>query len=83
MAEIKLSNDFTNEVQAFRTSGEQLSSAPIPIASAGELSLPTIDAYQERLVRIKSIISQFSQLTNKDAKDMDALATRLRTADAT
>ncbi len=84
MAEIKLNEGFKDEVEAFRSSGESLSnSVVINTISAENLSLPTVDAYQERLFRIRNIMFLFSALVNKDAKDMDDLAARLKVADNT
>ncbi len=82
MAEIKLNNSFSAEVDAFRSAGEGLNAVNISAISAGDVSLPTVDAYQERLFRIRNLIYMFSLLTKKDAADMDALADALRAADA-
>ena len=82
MAEIKLNNSFTDEVNAFRASGGQLDQVSANAASGGSLSLPTVDAYQNRLSKIRMLMVKFRLLTEKDAKDMDALAASLRTTDA-
>lgn len=81
MAEIKLNDSFSEQVEAFRASGGNLDKVSINSISSGELSLPTVDAYQERLFRIRTLIIKFELLTKKDASDMDALATCLKTAD--
>ena len=47
----------------------------------GEHSLPTADAYQDRLFKIRNIMLLFGILVKKDAKDMDDLAARLKAAD--
>lgn len=83
MAEIKLNDSFAAEVDAFRASAGKLDTGNVYSASTGELSLPAADAYQERLFRIRRLIIQFGILVKKDADDMDALAGRLRSADAT
>ena len=82
MAEIKLNQSFTDEVEAFRTSSLDIQELVLvnPI-SAGDLSLETVNAYQDRLHRIRGIMLQFRLLTQKDAKDMDDLATKLNAAD--
>lgn len=82
MAEIKLNNNFIAEVSDFRASGEQLDQVSVNSISVGELSLPTVDAYQDRLFKIRKLMIKFQLLTQKDAKDMAALADSLRTADA-
>lgn len=81
MAEIKLNDNFMVEVNAFRASGEALDQESGSSVSTDYLSLPTVDAYQERLHRIWTLMIKFRLLTQKDAKDMDALATSLRTTD--
>ena len=84
MAEIKLNEGFMGEVEEFRSSGERLSnSVVINTISTGDLSLPTVDAYQERLFRIRNTIVKLHVLVNKDAKDMEAIAARLKKADNT
>ena len=82
MAEIKLNEGFTAEVSAFRESADQLDVVSVSSVSTGGLSLPTVDAYQDRLLRIKTLMIKFQALVQKDAKDMDALANSLRTTDA-
>lgn len=81
MAEIKLNEGFTAEVEAFRDSGERLNTSGVNSVSAEGLTLPTVDAYQDRLFGIWKVMFLFQLLTKKDAKDMDALAERLRAAD--
>lgn len=81
MAEIKLNDSFEAEVQAFRATGEDLDSVNVGEISTSGLSLPTVNAYQERLYRIRVLVGYFMLLTKKDAKDMDELALRLKTAD--
>lgn len=84
MAEIKLNEGFKGEVEKFRASGEELSnSVVINTISTGDLSLPTVDAYQDRLFKIRNIMLLFGILVKKDAKDMDDLAARLKAADNT
>ena len=84
MAEIKLNDSFTAEVDAFRASGESLDTVNVySVVSVGELSLPTVNAYQERLAKIWKLMLQFSVLKKKDAADMDALAATLKAADKT
>lgn len=80
MAEIKLNEGFSSEVEAFRASGEKLSASASSIPT-GELSLPTVDAYQDRFHSIWQIMIKFWALTKKDAADMDALAEKLKAAD--
>ena len=82
MAEIKLNDSFSAEVDAFRSAGGGLGAVDVYAVSAGDLSLPTVDAYQERLFRIRDLIIKLKALTEKDAGDMDALATMLRATDA-
>ena len=83
MAEIKLTESFTEEVEAFRSAGEEIDAASVLSVSNREFSLPTINAYQERLRKIWHVIVAFKMLTKKDAADMDALAARLKIADKT
>ena len=52
MTEIKLTDSFSSEVAAFRASAEDLDSASLISISKGNLSLPTADAYMERLNEI-------------------------------
>ena len=81
MAEIKLTTAFTAEVDSFRSAGARLSEVNTYSTSKGELSLPTVDAYLERLHQIELTVLCLKLLTGKDAKDMDALAARLTQAD--
>ena len=82
MAEILLNDGFTTQVEAFRASGEELDIVSINSISAGDLSLPTVDAFQKRLFKIRTVMIKFELLIKKDATDMDALAAKLKTADA-
>ena len=82
MAEIKLNDSFTAEVDAFRSAAAGLDAGSISAAGAGGLSLPTVDAYQERLYRIQSLMFRLERLVRKDAADMDALAAKLKATDA-
>ena len=82
MAEIKLNDGFAAEVDAFRAPGAEFNTVSINSISAGGLSLPTVEAYQNRLFEIWKLMVKFEVLTNKDAKDMDALAASLKAADA-
>lgn len=82
MAEIKLNDSFTAEVSAFRASGDQLDQVSVNSVSVGDLSLPTVDAYQDRLFKIRTLMIKFQLLTQKDANDMDALAYSLRATDS-
>lgn len=81
MAEIKLNDSFAAQVNAFRASGGDLDKVSINSISSGDLSLKTVDAYHERLYKIRNVMIKFELLTKKDAADMDALASRLRAAD--
>lgn len=82
MAEIKLNDSFAEEVSAFRASGDKLDQVSVNFITAGNLSLPTVDAYQKRLLKIRTLMVKFQVLTEKDAKDMDALASSLQETDA-
>ena len=82
MAEIKLNDNFTSEVEAFRASAAALTAVKASDVAADGLSLPTVEAYQGYLKRIWIVINRFSLLLEKDAKDMDALAASLKAADA-
>ncbi len=81
MAEIKLNDNFATEVNAFRAAGAALDQVSVNVSTEG-LSLPTVDAYQERLHKIQALVIKFRLLTKKDADDMDALAASLKAADA-
>ncbi len=81
MAIIKLNDSFANEVKDFRDAGEALDTENIYKITKGELSLPTVDAYLERLNKIWKVMIKLKFLVNKDAADIDALAGNLRTAD--
>lgn len=81
MAEIKLKDGFAAEVNAFRASGNALDSVSVHSISEGDVVLPTIDEYQDRLFKIWTVIFKFKALTAKDAADLDALAVTLKTAD--
>ena len=82
MAEIKLNETFTQEVSAFRTSGQTLTQVDVNTSSMGEISLETVNAYHDRIFQIRGLMTRFQKLTEKDAKDMDALASALRVTDA-
>lgn len=82
MAEIKLNDAFLAEVAAFRAAGGEISTSSTASVSAGGLSLPTVDAYQQRLTKIADVMLRFQELVNKDAADMEALAAKLKATDA-
>ena len=82
MAEIKLNENFAAQVDAFRTSAAGLDKVVVNSVSADGLSLPTVDAFQDRLFKLRLLMVEFEQLTKKDAKDMDDLAAKLKAADA-
>ncbi len=82
MAEILLNDAFLTEVDAFRASGSELTTVDTGSVSTGDLSLPTVDAYQDRLARIGKLMLSFQKLTAKDARDMDSIAAKLKAADA-
>ena len=82
MAEIKLNEGFTAEVDAFRSAAGGLDTVSVSSVSAGGLSLPTVDAYQERLFKIRTLMIKLELLIKKDAGDMDALAAMLKATDA-
>ncbi len=82
MAEIKLNEGFAAEVDAFRSSGAGLDAVSVNSVSAGGLSLPTVDAYQDRLFKIRTLMIKIELLVKKDAGDMDALAAMLKATDA-
>ena len=81
MAEIKLNESFETQVAAFRASAEELDTVSVNSISAGDLSLPTVDAFQDQLFKIRTVMIKFEQLTKKDAADMDAIAAKLKAAD--
>jgi len=81
MPVIKLNDGFLSQVEDFRASGKELDTVSVNSISTGDLSLPTIDAYQERLFNVWKVMFKFMYLTKKDAEDMDALAARLNAAD--
>lgn len=81
MAEIKLNEGFAAEVEAFRSAGEAINKVVLDSVSAEGISLPTVEAYQDRLYRIWRIMLKFCFLTKKDAADMDKLAATLKAAD--
>lgn len=82
MAEIKLNDSFSAEVDAFRSAGNGFDAVSVNSVSADGLSLPTVDAYQDRLFKIRNLIIKLKLLTRKDAGDMDALAAMLKATDA-
>ena len=82
MAEIKLNEGFTAEVDAFRSAAGGLDAVSVSSVSTGGLSLPTVDAYQERLFKIRTLMIKLELLIKKDAGDMDALAAMLKATDA-
>lgn len=84
MAEIKLNDSFNEEVEAFRTSGEEISKlyAETYTAMDSQLKLPTVDEYQKRFRLIGlSLSAYFSTLIKKDAESMDKLAATLKATD--
>ena len=81
MAEIKLNDGFAAEVNALRASGNQLDQVSVRSVSAGGLSTSTVEAYQERLSKIRTLMLEFQLLTQRDAEDLDALADSLRATD--
>ena len=82
MAEIKLNDSFSEEVNAFRAAGEGINTDGMSSVSAGELSLPTVEEYKNRIHKIWGLMIRFQCLVKKDADDMDALAAALKAADA-
>lgn len=83
MAEIKLNEGFKAEVDAFRSAGEAINTVGLDSISAEGISLPTVEAYQDRLYKIWRVMLKFYFLTKKDAADMDKLAATLKAADTT
>lgn len=81
MAKIKLNDKFAAEVEEFRSSAVALDSSSFTSINVGNLSLPTVDAYQDRLYKIRKLLIRFELLIKKDAKDMDELAAMLKAAD--
>ena len=81
MAKIKLNEGFAAEVEAFRSAGEAINKVVLDSVSTGDISLPTVEAYQDRLYRIWRVMLKFYFLTKKDAADMDKLAATLKAAD--
>lgn len=82
MANILLNDLFSLEVATFRGSAKGLDAPSYFSASTGDLSLPTIDAYKERLNRIWRIMVWTGAVVKKDADDMDAIAAKLKAADS-
>lgn len=81
MAEIKLNEGFLAEVAAFREAGAAINTDGVNSVSAQGLSLPTVDAYLKRLYDIWGLMVWFQSITGKDARQMEALAERLKAAD--
>ena len=85
MAVIKCNDTFLREVDELRDSGikleEAIKKASVFGIRADEVSLPTVDAYQERLIKIWKVIYRLRILVEKDAQDIDALAGALKAAD--
>lgn len=81
MAEIKLNDNFRAEVNAFRAAGGEIEQMSVNAISLGDLSLPTVDAYLNRVHEIEMVLFIIQLLIEKDAKDMDALAESLRATD--
>ena len=82
MAEIKLNDSFSSEVNAFRAAGGEMDAVKTYKISSSGLSLPAVDAYQTCLTSIGSAMFMFGHMAEKDAADMDALAAKLRAADS-
>ena len=82
MAEIKLNDAFSAEVDAFRAAGGEIYAVSVSSVSTEGLSLSTVDAYQSRFFKIRTLMRKLELLTKKDAADMDALAAMLKAADA-
>ena len=82
MAEIKLNDNFATEVNAFRSAGAELDTVKTYQISSSGLSLPAVSAFQDCLHNIGSAMYLFKLLTEKDAKDMEALAAKLKAADS-
>ena len=83
MAEIKLNDGFSAQVEAFRAAGQNIDMNCANSVSTEGLSLTTVEAYQDRLDKIWRVMTWFRLLIQKDAKDMDALAAKLKAADGT
>ena len=82
MAEIKLNDSFTAEVNSFRATGAELDTVKTYEISSGGLSLPAVSAFQDCIYTIGQIMFLLALLVKKDAKDMDALAAKLKAADS-
>lgn len=81
MAQITLNTKFSEEVNGFRSAAAELGASSYPTIDVGDLSLPTVDAYQDRLRQIWKTMVRFKLLVQKDANDMDDLAAMLKAAD--
>lgn len=81
MAQILLTDLFSLQVKAFRASANDLDAPSYFSINEEGLSLPTVDAYHERISRIWRIMVWSGAVIKKDADDLDALADRLRAAD--
>ncbi len=81
MAQIFLTDLFSLQVNAFRNSAKNLDAPSYFSISEEGLSLPTADAYHERISRIWRLIVWSGAVIKKDADDMDALADKLKSAD--
>ncbi len=82
MANILLNDLFSLEVAAFRASAKGLDASSYFSASTEGITLPTVDAYQERFFRIWRIMAWTEAVIKKDADDMDGLAAKLKAADS-
>lgn len=82
MAEIKLNDDFMNELAQFKASADELYERDYYKLHIGDdLSLPVVDAYRKRISDLWLQVFRLKLLVKKDAADIEALTERLHSAD--
>ncbi len=83
MPEIKLNDAFQREVTALKSAGAGLNNTfESGDYDSAELSLITVDAYKERMLKLFRLVRLYSNLVEKDASDIEGLVAQLKAADS-
>lgn len=79
MAEIKIQDGFTQELNAFGRSGESIEATPL--THSGALNLPMCDATCNVVNDLINAVKLYKQLINKDAKELDEFVKQMKRLD--
>ena len=79
MAEIKVEEGLNAEINALDTAGEALSGKNPDLDESS--SLPTCKAYRKRCRDLAEVLTSFSRLVDKDAREIQEFVDKMRSLD--